>query len=182
MRMPYRLFRRKRVLIPLLLLSLIVALGARPGWVLTRAVYRDRDERKPLPVGIVDDASRLNLTVVRQVCEVPADESAEGLLRDLLVVARDQHLRIAIAGARHSMGGQTIYPRGLQLNMLPHNAMTFDAQRQLLHVQAGARWADVIKYLDPLGKSVAIMQASNDFSVGGSLSVNCHGWQFDRPP
>ena len=26
------------------------------------------------------------------------------------------------------------------------------------------------------------MQSNNAFSVGGSLSVNCHGWQFDRPP
>jgi FAD/FMN-containing dehydrogenase len=60
--------------------------------------------------------------------------------------------------------------------------MTFDAQNQLLHVQAGARWAQVIPFLDSRGLSVAIMQSNNDFSVGGSLSVNCHGWQFDRPP
>jgi FAD/FMN-containing dehydrogenase len=26
------------------------------------------------------------------------------------------------------------------------------------------------------------MQSNNDFSVGGSLSVNCHGWQPNRPP
>ncbi len=27
--------------------------------------------------------------------------------------------------------------------------------------------------------SVAVMQSNNDFSVGGSLSVNCHGWQHN---
>ena len=26
------------------------------------------------------------------------------------------------------------------------------------------------------------MQSNNDFTVGGSLSVNCHGWQCRRPP
>ena len=26
------------------------------------------------------------------------------------------------------------------------------------------------------------MQSSHNFTVGGSLSVNCHGWQHDRPP
>src|SRR2546430_16976942 len=26
------------------------------------------------------------------------------------------------------------------------------------------------------------MQSDSPFTVGGSLSVNCHGWQNDRPP
>ena len=26
------------------------------------------------------------------------------------------------------------------------------------------------------------MQSDNSFTVGGSLSVNCHGWQYSRPP
>jgi FAD/FMN-containing dehydrogenase len=29
---------------------------------------------------------------------------------------------------------------------------------------------------------VAVMQSNNSFSVGGSISVNCHGWQYGRPP
>lgn len=40
----------------------------------------------------------------------------------------------------------------------------------------------VIPYLDAPGRSVAIMQSNDSFSVGGSISVNCHGWQLDRPP
>jgi FAD/FMN-containing dehydrogenase len=49
-------------------------------------------------------------------------------------------------------------------------------------VQAGAKWADVIPYLDARDRSVAVMQSDNSFTVGGSLSVNCHGWQYNRPP
>src|SRR5256885_2673395 len=80
------------------------------------------------------------------------------------------------------MGGQTIYPGGIQINMLPFKGMNLDEGRNLLHVQAGAKWADVILYLDQHGRSVAVMESDNSFTVGGSLSVNCHGWQYDRPP
>jgi len=180
---PFRLLKRKRVCIPLLVMAVVVCIVARPSWVLMRAVMHDSDQRRPLPAGMVDDASRLDQAAVNQVWDVPADDAlAEAGLRHLLARAREQHLRVSIAGARHSMGGQTIVPGGIQINMLTHCAMTFDAANQLLHVQAGARWAQVIPFLDPKGLSVAIMQSNNDFSVGGSLSVNCHGWHFDRPP
>jgi FAD/FMN-containing dehydrogenase len=143
----------------------------------------DRDERQPPPVGMVDDASRLDQTSVAQVWDVPSDEAAAEVgLRELLAQAKEKHLRVSIAGARHSMGGQTIYPNGIQVNMLTHCAMTLDAKDQVLHVQAGATWAQVIAFLDPKKLSASIMQSNNDFSVGGSLSVNCHGWPFDRPP
>jgi FAD/FMN-containing dehydrogenase len=80
------------------------------------------------------------------------------------------------------MGGQTIYPGGISINMLPFKSMELDEDKNLLHVQAGAKWADVIPYLDKHGRSVGIMQSDSSFTVGGSLSVNCHGWQYDRPP
>src|SRR5207245_10358085 len=83
---------------------------------------------------------------------------------------------------RHSMGGQTIAPDGISINMLPFKAMSLDAAGEILHVQAGAKWADVIPYLDKHGRSIEVMQSDNSFTVGGSLSVNCHGWQYGRPP
>ena len=66
--------------------------------------------------------------------------------------------------------------------MLPLNQMRLDEERNLLHVGAGALWKDILPYLDEHGRSVAVMQSNNSFSVGGSISVNCHGWQFGRPP
>jgi FAD/FMN-containing dehydrogenase len=57
-----------------------------------------------------------------------------------------------------------------------------DEENNILNVQAGALWEDVIDYLDPRDLSVAVMQASNSFSVGGSLSVNCYGWPYRKPP
>jgi FAD/FMN-containing dehydrogenase len=135
------------------------------------------------PPGYADDASRLNLTRVTEIWPIPNDPAAaEAGLRKLFERARTQHLRVAIAGARHSMGGHTIYPDGVVLDMLPFDRMELTQEDRILRVGAGARWSRIIPYLDERGLSVGIMQASNDFTVGGSLSVNCHGWQHERPP
>jgi FAD/FMN-containing dehydrogenase len=147
------------------------------------AWWRDRPAPDVLPAGVVDDASRLNPTRVAEVWPIPAERSrAEEQLRELLKRARADGLKVAIAGARHSMGGHTMYPGGIVLDMLPFNHMELDSSRRILKVGAGARWSDVIPFLDARGLSVAVMQASNDFTIGGSLSVNCHGWQHNQPP
>jgi FAD/FMN-containing dehydrogenase len=80
------------------------------------------------------------------------------------------------------MGGHTIYPKGIVIDMLPFNRMSLDEAKNILHVQAGARWSEVILFLNKSGRSVEVMQSNDDFSIGGSISVNCHGWQFNRPP
>ena len=72
---------------------------------------------------------------------------------------------------------------GLRVNdMLPFNQMSLDSERRLLTVGAGARWADIVPFLDHQGLAVAVMQSNNDFTVGGSLSVNCHGRQHNSRP
>jgi FAD/FMN-containing dehydrogenase len=132
-------------------LTVIGCLSSKPASVVSKAWLNDRPANEVLPPGFVDDASRLDRTHV-----------AEG---------------IAIAGARHSMGGHSISPERIVLNMLPLDHLQLDAEKRILRGGAGARWAEVVPYLDQQGYSVAVMQASNDFSVGGSISVNCHGWQ-----
>jgi FAD/FMN-containing dehydrogenase len=164
------------LLLPFLLL-------ARPVFHLAYSAATDTDERLDLPPGIVDDASRLNQTRVAEVWEAPVDhDDPEGQIAKLLERARREGLRVSIAGARHTMGGNTIYPGGIVLNMLPWKTMKLAPERNVLTVQAGAVWKDVIAYLDPLGRSVQVIQSNNSFSVGGSISANCHGWQFDHPP
>ena len=66
--------------------------------------------------------------------------------------------------------------------MLSFDAMELSADARTIRVGAGARWAAVIPYLDARGLSVGVMQSNNNFTVGGSISVNCHGWQHDQPP
>jgi FAD/FMN-containing dehydrogenase len=80
------------------------------------------------------------------------------------------------------MGGHTLYPGALVLDMLSFDQMSLDSGRRILTVGAGARWAEIVPFLDHQGFAVAVMQSNNDFTVGGSLSVNCHGWQHNSRP
>lgn len=162
---------------------LLVFVLVRPVGHFFSTISRDTDERETLPAGYVDDASRRNKTKVHAIRRIDIDsEDPEGQLVKLLVDAKEEGRRVSIAGARHSMGGHTIYPDGISLDMTGWNQMDFDEDREILTVQSGATWDEVIDYLDPLGRSVQIMQSNDSFSVGGSLSVNCHGWQYNRPP
>ncbi|HEX2832383.1 MAG TPA: FAD-binding oxidoreductase [Thermoanaerobaculia bacterium] len=133
------------------------------------------------PAGTIDDASHLNGTAIREIVDVSAnDELAVTQIRAALDRARAAKVHVSIAGFRHSMGGQTIAANGIVLNMLGHNRM--ELRGETLHVQSGAVWKDVIDYLELHGRSVAVMQSDSPFSVGGSLSVNCHGWQHLHEP
>ena len=78
------------------------------------------------------------------------------------------------------MGKQSFQEGAILLNTLSMNAMQMDGD--FLKVQAGARWYEVIEFLAKRGMTVEIMQSNADFSVGGTLSVNAHGWQPARPP
>jgi FAD/FMN-containing dehydrogenase len=159
------------------------AFAVRPAVHLARTAWYDVDELAAVSNGFIDDASHLNQTAVRDVWPVPADAvDAEAQLAALLRRASAEGLPVSIAGARHSMGGHTIAADGIILDMRPWNAMQLDDERDLLHVQSGATWEEIIPYLDRRGKSVAVMQSNNSFSVGGSLGVNCHGWAYHQPP
>ncbi|HZG67718.1 MAG TPA: FAD-dependent oxidoreductase, partial [Herpetosiphonaceae bacterium] len=175
---------RRRVLQIAAAAGVLVAVPiCRPAAHLARTALRDTDAREPLPPHTVDDASRLNRTRVAQIWSMPEDAGeAEEQLAQLLLHAQRQQLHIAVAGARHTMGGQTIYPDGIQLNMLPFKQLALDQTAMRLHVQAGARWAEVIPYLEQTGHSVAVMQSNNTFSVAGSVNANAHGWQHNHPP
>ena len=170
---------RQRVLIAFCFVVCVLTLAT----FLFRRHARRTNRSSETVTSLADDVSRLNATKIYQLWDIPSDESAAQTgLRVVLEQAEASELHVSIAGARHSMGGQTIVPGGIRVNMLPLKSMKLDEQTDLLHVDAGALWADVIPYLDRHGRSVEVMQSDNSFSVGGSLSVNCHGWQYDRPP
>lgn len=161
----------------------VVVYVARPTRHLLLNTLADQDTREALAVGHVDDASGLNETPVAEIWAIPTDPGrAEEQLRLLLRRASNSGLAISIAGARHTMGGHTITPDGIVVDMLPFNAMRLGDNEGTLWVQAGARWSEVIPFLDRHDLSVAVMQSNNSFSVGGSLGANCHGWQHGRPP
>ena len=178
--------RRKALYLAAGAVAILVVAATRPVLHVARTALREHAFAKLTPAWGstgVEDISRLERTRVRAAVTLPAEETAAiETLRGLLGEARERRSSISIAGARHTMGGQTFAPDGVVVDMLPLRAMSFDAQRKLLQVQAGARWEDVIPFLGARGLSVSVMQSDSPFTVGGSLSVNCHGWQNDRPP
>ncbi|HSD14374.1 MAG TPA: FAD-binding oxidoreductase [Flavobacterium sp.] len=164
------------------LLTAIIFLSV-PTFHILKTKWSENDKTQKIPNGYTNDASQLNLTKIDTIIQVPNDKKEiESQLKDILKYAKENNLKISIAGARHSMGGHTIYPNGIVLNMLPYKQMELDTTNNILTVGSGALWEDALKYLDKYGKSIAIMQAFSSFSIGGSISVNGHGWQKDLPP
>ncbi len=83
---------------------------------------------------------------------------------------------VCIAGARFSMGGQTREPDALQVDLAGMDRLlALDPEARVARVQAGMRWRRLQALLDPHDLSVKVMQSYSNFSVGGSVSVNCHG-------
>jgi FAD/FMN-containing dehydrogenase len=83
---------------------------------------------------------------------------------------------VSVGGGHFSMGGQTASPGSLHLDMREMNqVLQFSPVARTIRVQAGIRWCDIQRFVDPHDLSVKIMQTYANFTVGGSLSVNVHG-------
>src|SRR3954468_23949439 len=83
---------------------------------------------------------------------------------------------VSVGGGHFSMGGQTASPGSLHLDMREMNkVIAFSPLARTIRVQAGIRWCDIQRFIDPHDLSVKIMQTYANFTVGGSLSVNVHG-------
>ena len=83
---------------------------------------------------------------------------------------------LSIAGSRFSQGGHIYTDRGTVIDITRLDQITFlDTQAKTITVQTGATWRKVQEYIDPYNLSVTVMQSYNNFTVGGSLSVNIHG-------
>ena len=120
---------------------------------------------------LINDISGLNPTYVQ---EVVAEHEEEGLVQ-AVQVAKDEGLKVSIAGKKHSMGGHAFYDRALVLDMTGFNkVLGVDEEAKVVTVQSGATWKDVIEYVNDYDLAVQVMQAYNTFTIGGSMSVNVH--------
>ncbi len=162
---------------------IIFAVISIPAIHLIKTKMNEPSDAENIPSGYRNDASHLNFTRVLKVVNAESNpDKMQKQLKELLAYARENHLKVSIAGAKHSMGGHTIYPDGISLNLLPYNHMSFDQKNNILSIGAGASWEQALRYLDRYGKSIAVMQSFSNFSIGGSMSVNGHGWQKSSSP
>jgi len=136
------------------------------------------------PRELLNDASGLNATPVRGITFAgPSTQVTAARIGPLLrQIANGDEPALVVSGARHSMGGQSLLRGGWVLDTLPMKSVTVDASHQTMRVGAGATWRTIIPVLNAAGYAPMVMQSNHDFTVGGSLSVNCHGWHTDSPP
>ncbi|MBL7919868.1 MAG: FAD-binding protein [Bacteroidia bacterium] len=118
---------------------------------------------------IINDTTRLNPAIVWRV-ETP--ESID----ELQTIIQNADMPISVGGARFSMGGQIGSPNSIHIDTRKLNKIiSFSLENKTITVEPGIRWCDVQRFIDRYNLSIKIMQTYANFTVGGSVSVNCHG-------
>jgi FAD/FMN-containing dehydrogenase len=120
--------------------------------------------------GTINDVSCLDRTPVYGIVRVTSVDD----IRNALSFARENKLKVSMAGVRHSMGGQAFYRNDLVLNMKGFNRIQLNEAGKTITVESGATWHDIQSFLHPR-YAVKAMQSTDIFTVGGSISVNAHG-------
>jgi FAD/FMN-containing dehydrogenase/uncharacterized membrane protein YhaH (DUF805 family) len=152
--------------------------GRVPG---TAPDYHKNDEGKEIPhlkteERIIDDVTKLNPVLVDKVIRPKS-------IQELCELVNSTKGAISIGGGRFSMGGHTASPHTTHIDMRGLNqVLAFSKEEKLIKVQAGIRWCDIQRYIDPYDLSVKIMQTYANFTVGGALSVNAHGRYMGSGP
>ena len=125
---------------------------------------------------LATDVARLAPARVARVEHAQAVEQLQAVLRD----ARQRGLKVSIAGSRHSQGGHTYTAGGVRLDMRTFNhILAIDSAARTVTVQSGATWDELQRAIAPHGLAIKVMQSSNIFTVGGTLSANAHGRDLD---
>jgi FAD/FMN-containing dehydrogenase len=126
---------------------------------------------------IINDVhSRLNPT--RPAALLPVSS-----LHALRAAVSGAHERISVAGGRHAMGGQQFATGGTVLDTRGMSrVLHLDRERGLVEVEAGIQWPELVDHLHAAQRgesgqwTIAQKQTgANRFTVGGSVSANCHG-------
>lgn len=85
-------------------------------------------------------------------------------------------MKISLAGVRHSQGGQSYATNGIVLDMTSYSrVLHLNSSTRIITVESGATWEHVQAAANQVNLAVEVMQSSNIFTIGGSLSVNAHG-------
>lgn len=102
-------------------------------------------------------------------------------LQSLVQEAKTAGKQISVIGAGFSQGTQTIPKDSHQvvINTKHLNDMQLASDGKTVTVGSGTTWEKLQLYLNERGKSSLVKQASDPFSIGGSIGINCHGWAHE---
>ncbi len=144
-------------------------------WLLTDLFHNENETYKltlaPPSGTLLTDASHLNSSIVEEIRSPKTVAEIIKAVRD----AKSTNKKISLSGIRHSMGGQALGLNTLHLDMTQMDSVRYNDSDQTVTVGPGATWRQVQTSLSQHNRAVRVMQDSNIFSVGGSLSVNAHG-------
>ena len=155
---------RKKSLLRVIILLSIIGYAA----LFTFSFYQNKTKDELL----IHDVSRLFPAHVKEIVQGQEEEA----LVTAVKMAKEKDLKISIAGSRHSQGGHAFYRDSVWLDMSEFDeVLHFDENERTITVQSGITWKKIQDYINPYGLSIKVMQSSNIFTVGGSLSSNVHG-------
>src|SRR5712692_2581586 len=142
-------------------------------WLLTDLFHNETHKLTLAPPSgtLLTVASHLNSSIVAEIRSPKTVAEIIKAVRD----AKSTNKKISLSGIRHSMGGQALGLNTLHLDMTQMDSVRYNDSDQTVTVGPGATWRQVQTALSQHGRAVRVMQDSNIFSVGGSLSVNAHG-------
>ncbi|RYE05145.1 MAG: FAD-binding oxidoreductase [Rickettsiaceae bacterium] len=123
---------------------------------------------------------KLKIDLLVNHINIPQKNNIQWMKATLLKAKADK-VQISFIGSGHSQGGHNYVNEGIVLNLSNLDKIERITD-QIIRVQAGANWKKVIEFLNPLGLSVSIMQSDYDFTLGGTVSTNVHGWQANSKP
>jgi len=163
--------RKKRLAIPfysvityILLVILIIKISGDKGY------------DQAIPDKRVNDVTAINPIQVSSVIQPQTTE-------EIIAAIKSTNGPISIGGGRFSMGGQIGYENSLHIDMRKFNkVLHLDTINKQVSVQSGIVWRDLQRVIDQHDLSIKIMQTYANFTVGGSVSVNCHGRYIGHGP
>lgn len=103
-------------------------------------------------------------------------------VQEIILTAKAEGRKVTFAGALMSQGKQALpeSKTDISINFSNLNKIKISPESKTAFMQAGATWGQLQNEANKFGLAVQVMQASNIFSVGGSLSINCHGWDHTK--
>ena len=108
--------------------------------------------------------------IVHRIPRAVAAPRSVADVRRLLEAAARTQVPVAIRGAGHSMGGQSLTGSGVVLDLKGLNRIG-DIEAGAVRVQGGALWRDVVRRVYPQGWLPVVLTGNLDTTVGGTLST-----------
>ncbi|MCY3911355.1 MAG: FAD-binding oxidoreductase [bacterium] len=117
--------------------------------------------------------------MTRRVPEGVATPGSVAEVANLVCCARREGIRLAIRGAGHSQGGQSLTDRGVVLDTSCLDRVQ-PAGPELVRAQGGARWGEVVDALKGTRRLPPILVDIGEATVGGTLAAGGIGTTSHR--